>query len=251
MLDLGRLLCDWSTLKILTLSGYCDPPRILGSAVFSENRSPSYSLVSLSLDSLSLADSALMYLISQNCFTSLMILELFTVSDLDNDIFRDALASLGSTLLRLSISIHSEDGDVDEFYEPSIFTPLKKLENLDINSDYFEDAVLDTVVSLPSIETISLNLISFSFVLASAALNRASPTLRQVVLSDGDTSDSFWSLEQRWTLGKSLNAKGIDLSLNHADFEDIDDGMSLFLALERLYAVLSHRIRVQNGGVSI
>jgi len=225
VLALGRLLCDWTSLETLALTGYSDSPRILGSTIFSQEMSPSYQLTSLSLDGLNLAGSTLSQLVGPNCATSLKTLELSDVIELENETLKRVLDSIASSLIHLRITMQSDDGDVDDFFEPSIFAQLGKLESLTIDSDYFEDALLDTVVSLPSIEMINLNLTSFSFLIASAALDKASGTLEQVCFTDGSQPDHFWPLEERWELGKRCSAKGFDLMLNGWDFDEVEDGV--------------------------
>ncbi|GAA6011445.1 hypothetical protein JCM11491_002789 [Sporobolomyces phaffii] len=221
---LGRLLVEWKSLTSLTLSGYQDSSRPLGTNMFPGSIPPSYLLHNLTLDEVVLPDRSLLDLLGANT-VNLTSLKFEGSVEVSNAVLGEAFEQLGSTLESLAFFNGDSDAAAGA-YEPGILVPLVKLRQFELYSQSFSGNLLGTVLSLPSIEEVTVNPPSIGYHTAIAALYDASPTLWYLTLDWWDATDSMWEDAQRWHFAKQCAAVGIDLALNGMSFDDIKDGES-------------------------
>ncbi|GAA5964776.1 hypothetical protein JCM3765_002552 [Sporobolomyces pararoseus] len=239
MKALGRLLIDWTSLKSLAFTGYCDGSRLLKSNMFPPSELPTYQLTELSLTDLELPERSLLSLLGSKP-SYLTSLKLASVVSIPNSTLEAVFKLVGSTLKKLSISSDSEE-ETSDVYLPETLSPLVNLVNFHLLTDEsFPEEVIQTVVTLPQIETISLTFPSISYGTATSALASPASTLNELTLDTWDSPEMFWTEEERWTFSKLCKKNDISLVVNGMDSDDIEDewwGMDLskdWKVLERL-----------------
>jgi hypothetical protein len=237
-----HLLCTWRQLQTLTLSNYNSYPRLLSSHVAPVHSFPTYRLVDLSLHSVDLSQSTLLYLLGSSA-TTLKSLNLTACGGLSPDVLSHLFDLVGENLETLFLNL-----DVDDLHPSSsaapldnaLLRPLTKLKSFSLSTDaIFSESVLSELVALPSLASISLCFPSFSFAVveraitstatpSSSSTSTSSSALKHLVLDAWETNGADWTDAQRFQFSQVCDTKGVELLLNGLDRGNIEDGASFF-----------------------
>jgi len=150
---------------------------------------PTYQLTELSLEDMELLGLSFLHLFGSS-FTTLTSLELYSVDNIPLSTFETVFKSL-IVLDRLLISTE-EEANLLLTYPPRVLSPLTNLTYFNLRTDsFFPEEVLETVLALPSIETVQVNFPSISYRVADSALAKASSTLRDLKLETWDDEEEL------------------------------------------------------------
>ncbi|GAA5836834.1 hypothetical protein JCM11251_005800 [Rhodosporidiobolus azoricus] len=225
--ELAHLLCTWCCLRSLTLSGYSSYPRILSGACAPVHTIPKYRLTDLTLISVDLNNSTLLWLLGSSG-SSLKRLNLAATSGLTREVISHLFTLVGPTLevLLLSLDIDDLHPSSSDVLDNSLLSPLRALKTFNLSTDsVFADTVIETLVALPAIGSISLCFPAFSHATvlrAVESLERASG-LSNLVLDAWETN-TMWEESERFQLLRACETRGIAVSLNGLGKEDIEEG---------------------------
>ncbi|GAA5898891.1 hypothetical protein JCM6882_004024 [Rhodosporidiobolus microsporus] len=240
--ELAHLLCTWRTLKSLTLSGYSSYPRLLSGACMPVHALPTYRLTDLTIISVDLTNSTLLWLLGSSG-SSLKRLNLAATSGLTASLLSHLFTLVGPTLEVLLLSLDIDDlhpSTSADVLDNAILAPLTALKTFNLSTDsVFADSVVETLVALPSIESISLCFPGFSHPIVLRAVQsvpvptppppegaggekKRSGLLSSLVLDAWETN-TMWEESERFELLCAGEARGITLSLNGLVKEDIEE----------------------------
>ncbi|BGP18945.1 hypothetical protein JCM10213_001957 [Rhodosporidiobolus nylandii] len=228
MAELAHTLCAWRHLERLTLSGYSSYPRLFGPHSTPIHSVPSYHLTDLTIISADLSGSTLLWLLGSSG-TSLKRLNLAATTGLTKDVIAHLFSLVGGTLDTLLLSLDIDDLDPSSSADPldnSLLSPLTALKSFNLSTDtLFADSVLETLVTLPSVQSISLCFPSFSHAVVMRALEavRAKPGGLRCLTLDAWETATLWTEEERYQALKACEAKEVVLALNGLIKEDIED----------------------------
>ncbi|GAA5878082.1 hypothetical protein JCM3774_006477 [Rhodotorula dairenensis] len=226
--DALRLLCEWTDLEYLTLSGYSSYPRLLLPEAAPAHAFPTYRLRELHLLSCSLAESALLWLLGNSAKT-LKQLNLGGCSGLTSEVLADVFAAVGSTLETLIISLDVEDitgAPVSQPIRSDVVKNLLQLRSINVSTDsvFTEDLIL-ILFELPMLESVSLCYPAFTHAVVKEALATLPPAskLARLFLDAWDSPEA-WTLRERWEIMQACEKRSIKLILNGLVKSDIEDG---------------------------
>lgn len=104
--------------------------------------------------------------------------------------------------------------DAQAYHDTEMFRLLANLAFFElVVTDVYPTTIVEVVVSLRSIETVSVCLPMFSYQTASLAIQNASPTLEELTI-DTQNPELIWTAEENWTFVKLCEARNVDLTLN-------------------------------------
>lgn len=194
--EISRLLCEWTQLNSLTLSGYASYPRLLLPNTVPAHAFPTYRLESLHLLSCNLADSTVLWLLG-NSTKTLKQLNLCGCSGLTSDVLSDVFEVLGSTLETLVLTLDVDDltaAPGPQSIRSEVVEALVQLRVVSISTDsVFPEDIVHTLVALP--------------------------------LVAWETPD-MWTETERWDLAQLCEKRGVELVLNGLVRADIEEGES-------------------------
>ncbi|GAA5997981.1 uncharacterized protein JCM10292_002241 [Rhodotorula paludigena] len=236
------LLQHCTTLKTLGLTGYSSQPRILSTALMERAPCPlpTYQLRELNLVSCDLSGPAPLWLLGFSVF-SLKTLNIAACTGLTRGVLERLFIIIGHTLKSLHLAIDLEDLADDSSsrsLENSVLLPFTELTDFSCSTDsLFGDEVLSTLVTLPRMERITLCFPSFSsasVLRAFSAVPLVAPPekggqgdgprakrLKHLTL-DAWESHELWDEPQRWAVSQASEAKGVELLLNGASRDEIE-----------------------------
>ncbi|GAA5864005.1 hypothetical protein JCM8547_005306 [Rhodosporidiobolus lusitaniae] len=230
---LAHLLCTWRSLKTLTLSGYSSYPRLFSASIAPAHTLPTYQLVDLTLISVDLSHSTLLWLLGSSG-KSLKRLNLAATSGLSKDVLKHVFELVGPTLEVLLLSLDIDDLHPSSSSEPldnAILSPLTALTSFSLSTDtVFADTVLSELVDSsthPNLSTVSLCFPSFDFLTVLSALSSIpvgeGGALKSLVL-DAWENAMLWTDAQRWEVLQVCKKRGVgSVSLNGLGREEIED----------------------------
>ncbi|GAA6042828.1 hypothetical protein JCM8097_004449 [Rhodosporidiobolus ruineniae] len=238
--ELALLLCAWRELDSLTLSGYSSYPRLLSPSTAPVHAFPSYRLTNLTLISCDLTD--LLWLVGKSG-SSLKRLNIAATAGLSKEVLTHLFQLVGPTLEVLLLSLDIDDLHPSSSADPidnAVVRPLQKLKVCNLSTDTaFSETILNELVVLPLIHTISLCFPAFTPSVVQSAVesvpvpsaasrkagvkgNEAKPLMtRELTLDAWETSTTI-DEAQRWSILQACEKRGIELSLNGFRREDIE-----------------------------
>ncbi|GAA5968942.1 hypothetical protein JCM8115_002159 [Rhodotorula mucilaginosa] len=225
--EISRLLCEWTQLNSLTLSGYASYPRLLLPNTVPAHAFPTYRLESLHLLSCNLADSTVLWLLG-NSTKTLKQLNLCGCSGLTSDVLSDVFEVLGSTLETLVLTLDVDDltaAPGPQSIRSEVVEALVQLRVVSISTDsVFPEDIVHTLVALPLVESISLCYPSFTYAIIRGALASLTPAskLEKLYLDAWETPD-MWTETERWDLAQLCEKRGVELVLNGLVRADIEE----------------------------
>lgn len=226
--EISRLLCEWSQLNSLTLSGYSSYPRLLLPNTFPAHAFPTYRLGSLHLLSCNLADSAILWLLGNSAKT-LRQLNLCGCSGLTSEVLALVFEVLGSTLETLVLTLDVDDlaaASGPQSIRSEVVATLVELRVVSVSTDaVFPEDIVHTLAALPLVESISLCYPSFTYAIVRDALASLPPgsKLEKLYLDAWETPD-MWTETERWNLAQLCEKRGVELVINGLVRADIEEG---------------------------
>ncbi|BGP53450.1 hypothetical protein JCM8202_001093 [Rhodotorula sphaerocarpa] len=225
--ELFRLLCSWSGLESLTMSGFSAYPRLLMPNAVPAHTFPTYQLVELHLISCELADATLLWLLG-NSAASLKRLNISGCSGLTPETLANVFAAIGRTLETLIFSVDMDDlanASGSRSLSTDLIKPLVGLRTINLSTDsVFPEEILHELVALPYLEDISLSYPSFECRIVKDAL-AALPlenTWSTLYLDAWEAPD-LWDETQRYEVLQLCVFRGVELVLNGLNAAEIEE----------------------------
>lgn len=228
--ELFRLLCSWSGLESLTMSGFSAYPRLLMPNAVPAHTFPTYQLVELHLISCELADATLLWLLG-NSAASLKRLNISGCSGLTPETLANVFAAVGRTLETLILSVDMDDlanASGSRSLSTDLIKPLVGLRTINLSTDsVFPEEIFHELVALPYLEDISLSYPSFECRIVKDAL-AALPLVNtwSTLYLDAWEAPDLWDETQRYEVLQLCVCRGVELVLNGLNAAEIEEGES-------------------------